>query len=107
MLTSDESKVNKFENIKKKIDNLKKRIAILVAKFEDRKVEEIFSNKEGSKSFLKTLSSLGSFNSSIPINTGSPNSSNRKLVTNDSSTCLLPALESNSEIDDNVLHQKL
>ena len=41
MLTSDESKVNKFKCIKKKIDNLKKRIDILEAKLKDRKVEDI------------------------------------------------------------------
>ena len=84
MIPSDESKVNKFEDIKKEIENLKKRIAIVEAKLEDRKVEEIFSKKKVSKSFIKTLSSLGSFNPSISIHTASPNSSNRKLVTNDS-----------------------
>ena len=46
--------------MKKKMRDLKKRISILREKSYDRKVENIFGKKKGSKSFIKTLNSLNS-----------------------------------------------
>ena len=65
ILTSDESKLKKLRHLKKKIIDSRKRGSICKKNLESRKLEDLFNNKKGSKSFIKNLSSLDSFASHI------------------------------------------
>ena len=61
ILTSDESKLKKLRDLKKKIINSRKSVSIRKRKLENRKLEELFNRKKGSKSFIESLSSLDPF----------------------------------------------
>ena len=96
ILTSDESKFKKFENIKKKIIYLKKRIHLIKEKLEDSKVEDIFNRRKGSESFIKNLSKMDFFNLPTSISISSNEKSEVRKFQSSSKLH-----DSNSKIDGN------